>query len=227
MRKLSYEIVSDRTVKPPRAAARMTCSGCGAHGEVTMPSNTNNPEEVAKWFAHKGWTADPWRHRYCLCPECTKSKPKNDPDSELRRFQGVTNMTSIALKTPTPEEATREPTAQERQKIRRRLDEVFDDSKGMYLEGQSDQSIGKELDIPWAIVRKLREVAYGQILVDEQVDKTRNELQTLKDALLAVQAEATKHAAALVEFRARVDGLSAKVDRALSDVGAVYKRMGM
>lgn len=125
----------------------------------------------------------------------------------------------------TPESSdAREPTPAERQRIRRRLDEVFDDSRGMYLDGESDQAIGRSLDLPWMMVRKIREAAYGPIVADEQVDKLRDDLRFAKGEVSRLQAEIDK---AMQDAKLKLSDLSAKVDRALSDVSAVYKRIGM
>lgn len=61
------------------------------------------------------------------------------------------------------------------------LDGHFDEARGMYLEGYSDQRIGKELNIPWACVTQMREAAYGPILVDTEVENLRAKVKVMSD----------------------------------------------
>lgn len=199
----SYEVTSDRSVKPFRSVARMTCSQCGAHDQVTINPGNDSPEFVAKLFAKRGWQSDAFRARSCICPSCSNARSKSDPDSEIRNLKVVT------MAKPTPAEIlaeAREATPQEKAAIRRRLDEVFDDAAGTYLDNQSDQKIGEHLNIPWALVRRVREAAYGPIRSDPELEKLRAELR-------AVLSE--------------VETVKARVDRALSDCGAAFKRLGM
>lgn len=60
-------------------------------------------------------------------------------------------------------------------KVRAALDAHFDDARGCYIDGYSDQRIGQELDIPWACVTQMREAAYGPILIDPEVEALREE----------------------------------------------------
>lgn len=203
-RHLTYEITLDRSAHPARAAARLTCAKCGAHECVTIKHGNDNPELIAKLFTARGWSASPWRHSDCVCPACVTARPKNDPESKIRNLKVVPMKES-----PKPSDIiaeTRDATPQEKAAIRRRLDEVFDDAAGMYLDGQSDQSIGAALNIPWSLVRRVREAAYGPIRSDPQLEKARADFRALSDDVAAIKV---------------------RVDKALSDLGAAFKRLGM
>lgn len=100
----------------------------------------------------------------------------------------------------------RDATPAEKAAIRRKLDETFDDDAGMYLDGASDQSIGTALNIPWSLVRRVREAAYGPIRSDPQLEKARTELRALSDEVSAIKV---------------------KLDKAMSDLGAAFKRLGI
>ena len=47
--------------------------------------------------------------------------------------------------------------------IRARLDWLYDWEHGCYIHDHSDHSIGESLDIPWSLIRYVRERDYGQL----------------------------------------------------------------
>lgn len=77
------------------------------------------------------------------------------------------------------------PTNDQRLKIRTLLDKHFDDAKGRYLDGYTDQRVGAEVDVPWAAVTAIREAAYGPLRVDPEVD-------ALQRAVAAIEADLAK-----------------------------------
>ena len=203
-RTLTYQFTLDRSVSPMRSAVRMSCSKCGAHESITVKSTNDNPEKIAKLFIARGWKASPWRASVCVCPACVSAQRTNDPDSRIRNLRVVpmTEKTKVAEILADARDAT----PAEKAAIRRKLDETFDDDAGMYLDGASDQSIGTALNIPWSLVRRVREAAYGPIRSDPQLEKARTELRALSDEVAAIKV---------------------KVDKAMSDLGAAFKRLGM
>jgi len=85
---------------------------------------------------------------------------------------------------PKPHPATPKPiplnprtlTADEKSRVRRLLDEHFDDAAGTYLDDYSDQRIGTEIDVPWAAVATMRETAYGPIRENPLVAQIRSDI---------------------------------------------------
>lgn len=89
-----------------RPVARFVCNGCGATSEFSLKSREGvNPEAMAKLVRGRGWVADPFRRSASYCPACLV-RPKNDPNSELKRV-------NLMPKTPEPSSATREATPQQ------------------------------------------------------------------------------------------------------------------
>lgn len=203
-RPLAYDVVQDRSVSPPRSVARIRCSSCDAAETITVRPREGDPEVTIKRFIERGWMADAWKRSHCLCPTCQRTRKANDTDSEIRT-EKVIPMHEKKTATEILTE-TREATPAEKAAIRRKLDECFDDAAGMYLDGSSDQSIGQALNIPWALVRRVREAAYGPIRSDPHLEKARADLKALREELAS---------------------LVVKVDKAMSDVGAAFKRLGM
>jgi hypothetical protein len=133
-----------------------------------------NPEHVAKRARAAGWQADGWRASITQCPACqAKDRGGESPGEKVIR------MPEAQEPAPMPP-ATREPTPKQRLAIRAKLDANFDDDAGCYLDGQSDQKIGEELNIPWSWVARIREAAYGPIRVDPEVAALRAELAGLR-----------------------------------------------
>jgi len=116
---------------------------------------------------------------------------------------------------PTITAELREPTPAEKRAIRAALDANFDEDKGAYLTGWSDQRVGETCNLPWRMVEKLRESAYGPLRVDPVIVAVQAELAALKasnEKLLGELAKASDQAAAL---EAKLDAyLAAKPARA-------------
>lgn len=70
-------------------------------------------------------------------------------------------------------------TPDERMRVRHKLDAVFDDAKGMYLDGYTDQRLAEELTLPRKIVEQIREAAYGPIRTDPDIDQLRTDIAEL------------------------------------------------
>ena len=82
----------------------------------------------------------------------------------------------------------RQPTQDQRLAIRNLLDRHFDDKAGCYIDGYSDQMIGKEAGVPWAMVTTIREAAYGPIRQDAGLGAVEKNLAEAK-ALLSKAGE--------------------------------------
>lgn len=165
-----------------RTVARFTCVKCFDTTEVKVDSGVPmNAEGYTKTARNRGWMADADRKNRTYCPVCLGSfpKPKNDPESELRKVAPMVAATPIK---PTPPliEAVREITPDERVKIRGHLDKHFDDGVGAYLDGMSDQRIAEMVGVPRMAVERLREAAYGPIRVDLAVAEMRGKIAALK-----------------------------------------------
>jgi hypothetical protein len=67
------------------------------------------------------------------------------------------------------------------------LDKQFDEVKGVYLDGYSDQRVGEETKVPWASVRELREAAYGPLRSVPELETLRAETERVVAALKALE----------------------------------------
>jgi hypothetical protein len=109
-----------------------------------------------------------------------------------------------------PPAGLRDPTQAERLKIRSILDKAFDDNAGCWLDGYSDQKAGEEIGVPWALVTRIREAAYGPIRVDPEVAGILAALKSLTTEQARLAAEQTKLAAAIADLETRARQLQAR-----------------
>lgn len=77
---------------------------------------------------------------------------------------------------PTPPAPVRQPTGPEMRRIFGLLEEKFDDKVGTYNPGWSDKRVGDELDLPWAMIRDVREMAGMKMRVDPEIAALKNDL---------------------------------------------------
>lgn len=171
------------------------CS-CGAKHRQGLPRNkTLNPEAVANRAKADGWRVDAYRRGVTRCPACQAKDRSGEKPNKV-----VTSMS----------DKVREATTHERVLIRGLLDKHFDDAAGVYLDGWSDQRIGEEVKVPWAIVTRIREVGYGPILVDPEVAALRAEIRAMEGKLATLSADGALAAKDLAALKARVEALATK-----------------
>ncbi len=86
--------------------------------------------------------------------------------------------------------------APKRSRIRDLINSHFDDEKGCYVHGWSDERISKEVDIGIAFVVAIREAAYGPILTTPEKEDAKVELTRLRsemdEKILSLSAEFDK-----------------------------------
>ena len=171
-----------------RAVIRFTCVNCCNELEIA----NNDPRKHGSFFGsqarRRGWQTDGEAINKVLCPDCRKA-----PAYRTRRDAELDSVVMTALPAPLTieghaEEVVKEAafmpkelTQDQRMQIRNLLDKHFDDKAGCYLVGddgtaESDQSIGETVGIPWGEVTKIREAAYGKILIDPVVASLRSQL---------------------------------------------------
>jgi hypothetical protein len=192
--------------------ARFTCNDCGTTLDVRIPYGPMNPETMAKKAVKQGWLAHPNRASDARCPACQAARALRAHGDAAPSTQPLTEEAPVAANTNPP--AERNPSGAQRLQIRQKLDAVFDDDAGCYLDGYSDQKIGGELNLPWSWVATIREAAYGPIRVDPEVAGMRAEVTALKTELEALSKE----------FLGKRDALIKKVDSAIARLDVLAGR---
>ena len=196
--------------------ARFFCTRCDATIDALVKSPLN-PETPAKRAALKGWDADTYHPSVSRCPACKGKKTRGESPKETTMAPPLPKPTGPATPPQVATPLPRDPSAAERLKIRTLLDAHFDDMRGAYIDGYSDQRIGTEVDVPWAIVTRMREAGWGPILVNPEMEKVNED-----PAALRAKIEATREVAAgaLLQLNQLRDELSAVGDR----VNVLYQR---
>lgn len=194
------EIVSDLygDTGQRKACARVTCDQCGAVGRHWLTGRLA-PELVTKHFEQIGWELG----RRVSCPACVAAaKPKKEK-----------TMTVVPIKEAAKARAL---TPDEKTKVRQKLDGCFDEQRGVYLDGQSDQKIGEALGIPWASVRDYRELAFGPLKGNEETAALKADIDKLAASIAAEMARSSKE----------IGELGAAKDRLLTRLNAIEKKLG-
>lgn len=214
--------VADDTGKR-RTVARFTCRDCLCTLDITQPNHTPSPEWLVQKAVHFGWAADPVNPNVARCVLC-QDKGKT---VFVGHRQGLLTSTTVeppimptkpeaapvAAPEPipfTPEVRYRELTFAQKREIRNKLDASFDDKVGAYLDGVSDQSIGADLDIPWGIIKFVRERDYGVILAPPEVIKAEQRMDQLASRIATMEAEVAAMRALLNTMRSELTGIRAR-----------------
>lgn len=212
------------------------CIECAQDTRVHWNTGGADPSFVERKFRGLGWRFDAWKPRQCVCPQClrrrggrTTEKTVNDhlatlseePDDMAKSTNSYTppaTDTAVLRAAQTNMEADdavgRTLTAHEKAKVRRLLDIHFDDGLGRYIDNYDDQRVGKETDVPWALVTELREFAYGPLKADPVVEAVKAEA-------LALRQEFVQLSNALESVRQRV----ASIEGRLTNVEAKAKKL--
>lgn len=185
-----------------RVAAVLRCANNEKHMmKIPIGAFGGNPQAIAKLFQRAGWEVDQHNKSKCFCPTCVKSSRRSRESVTVRRLPPINQKPTEELEKMTkPIDLTNaHPTVDVRtipsdvkMKIRNRLDENFDDEKGVYLAGYSDEKIATELDIPRSQVFAYREMAYGPLKSDPEVDAIMAALVDLRSQLANIQSELAK-----------------------------------
>lgn len=113
---------------------------------------------------------------------------------------------------PVAVQPPRQPTPSIRRDILARVEATFDETRGVYLEGASDEAIAKERDIPRAWVSAIREEFFGPIRSCPELDAIRADIATAKTDAVSMFDRALSVAGDVEKLVDRINGLTARVD---------------
>jgi hypothetical protein len=205
--RLAFDLVAIVDGPVTKRYYRFKCASCA--GTLDFPPGKLSSEAACNKAKLAGWEAHPTKRNRIFCPNCVTRRETNDVDSELKDItpMAVTPMIKTTSPDPTPAiAALRQPTNDQRAKIRTLLDTHFDDSKGCYLDSMTDQKIAELAGVPRKIVEDLRELAYSPLRYDPVIAGLQDEINALKRDLA--------NSGKVVEnYKTRLDDLAARVDR--------------
>lgn len=193
-------------------AARFQCQQCPTKLDIPV-SGTPEPTHMARLAGDKRWAVSAWTASATRCPTCKAAKAKGESPKDPPKEMSMATSPKPPAAAPTPTQAAtlpREPTTDQRIRIRALLDANFDDKAGCYLAEYSDQRIGEEVGVPWAVVTKIREVGYGPIRVDPEVEQMRAQVATAEKYVAALKAGMDNATAQIADLRKKLTEIEAK-----------------
>lgn len=173
----------------PRQGAKFTCARCEATIIIPLPSGRLNPEMLARRAIQAGWRADAFHPSKCRCPEHNPkanamNKKTADLATDMRTLAEIPERLGMPSAPPVPAQVVARPlTTDEKFNVRQLLDKHFDDSRGIYLDGFSDKKIGETLNIPWKAVAEMREVGWGPVRANPELDELKAEMVRFRDII--------------------------------------------
>jgi hypothetical protein len=204
-----YTIVSVRRGTRMVSVAQFRCIACGGTTEVTLGGRATSAQVIANIAKLRGWQADPNRANRIYCPVCLGEPVREDNTTQ-----------EVLMSNPPKSAEPREPTPDERQRIRELLDKYFDDELGTYANGYSDDVIAAEVGVPRAIVTRIRDAGWGLIRQTPEIVEVRRELATLRkeyagnlDLALVMTKEISEGLDKLTKLEARVVALATAPNR--------------
>lgn len=211
-RTLAYTVMTVRSAQHGlRTVARFTCAVCAVTGDFTLPSpDSHAPDRVVNAMRDKGWQVDKNSRRLIRCPEHNKRRQHRKPGEQTMGSQTVPQAAPNGATFP-PVAAPKPMTADDRARIRRKLEEYFDDKAGRYLDGMSDQKIGEQLGIAWANVKAVREAAYGELRSDPEIDALQRQLFEAMREHQNLVALVAKNGEAITLLQSRLNTVTAKL----------------
>jgi len=183
-----------------RQVARYTCGCCKR--TIDVPIKPDNKSSLSiemhrRILRNKGWIMTS-RADHVRCDNCQGShKPMPVQPDPKPNGHAVSNAPANA-----PPQPSTLPSSIQRLNIRTKLDTCFDDADGVYLSGESDETIAAALNIPRAWVTNIREAAYGPIRQNPEIA----ECMKLLNACAARQADLARDIDRLRERLTKLGG---------------------
>lgn len=199
-------------------AARLECKFCHSHESLSLRKHLP-PEVIAKKFGAMGWDVN---RTNGTCPACKigeKPAPKQETDMVIVAPKQQTSPVPVPLAPPKAAPMV-EPTMRQMRDIFEALEMYWSSPNGQYTGGYSDEKIGSEMNLPAAVIAKVRKEAFGDFKVDPEVEALMAEAKVVGEKVdaqvrsaraLAAQAEALMQNAR--ELRSTLDTIDLRISK--------------
>jgi hypothetical protein len=168
-----------------------------------------SPEGIAQKFRNKGWVIGS-RNGRDVCPGCAARKRKSKAESLEKQATNVINM-KIAAEPP------RQMTRDDRRVIFAKLNDVYIDEAKGYDNGWSDLRVAKDLGVPLAWVKEIREENFGLESANEDARAIMKEvlelLAQINQKQKQFEAAREKLSADLAEIAKKSDEVTRKLEK--------------
>lgn len=176
-----FQSVSEMEAGVYRRFKLVECGQCGFIGRVNDATTGGMPPELTqKKFQQMGWVIGQKAGRD-ECPKCAASPAKPRPKP--------------APEEPVMAEQPRQPTLDDRRRIREALFAHYDEEAGRYTKAHSDRSVAASLKVPFAWVSQLREALGFGPDRNEAADAWQGEIKAIREAIKTAQDEVLADAA--------------------------------
>lgn len=201
MKPLAFQIVNKPVSDTAfRAFGRFICRECPAELDIPLMSPPN-PEKMCILARQRGWLTNVHKPTAVFCPKC--QGPTKKPENALLNLPSNNIPETKVIEMTVKPVEIRQPTNEERVRIRNYLDKSFDDAAGCYLDDMNDARIAELVGVPRVVVERLRETAYGPLLLTPEMVKLRVEMGTLKEDIARLTARAAELLSQLEQVIAR------------------------
>ena len=175
---------------------RFQTARCGAcQWEDRLRDTTRNgapPEMVKRKFQQRGWEMGQ-RPTDDECPKCVTKRKALSPSQKRAAWCAINNVPRAKEKKPVMAiETPRQPSIDDKRRIREALFDHYLEEKGCYAKAHSDKSVAAGLNVPSAWVTATREaLGFGPDASEaagaftSEVLSIRSELRALQDDVLA------------------------------------------
>lgn len=147
-----YSVIGER----PRHSFGVVCSGCQKE-EFTYYGVEPPPEQMAKRFRNMGWDISGKKNR---CPVCIARDKEQKSERKIIMEGQKVNMRLL-------------------KQVMDELEDSYDQKLSRYKPGFSDEGVAVKLRVAPNFVAEARRQLYGEIKVDPEMDKLREELSAM------------------------------------------------
>lgn len=166
------------------------CSSCTQEKKLIDRGNVQMPfDQISKKFIKAGWLVGK-NERRDMCPSCIESKTAA---SRVKHYKPKENVVNFPTPAPTEIPMTvtmpdRPMNREEKRLINMKLHEVYIGEKYGYYPPHTDQSVAKDMGVPVAWVRDIREELFGPAHSNSEIDDQLAKIETVKAEVVALAA---------------------------------------
>lgn len=193
---------------------------CGTEAYLRWSNRPLDPFNAVKKLRLAGWELEVDRTGHPVCPACIKQRRAGRAGDKPAKESAVSPPSATvtpmrpAMSAANANASPRLLTVDEKVKVRNLLDRFFDDAAGNYIGGYSDQRIGEECSVPWASIAALRDMAYGPLKSNPEVEAIRAELLKLETGIAAAERIAQAAVDKATDVKRQMEGFTTRVTEA-------------
>jgi hypothetical protein len=181
-----YAIDRQQVGGRPQSWFVVHCGACPATERIHLHVNMT-PEAVKHKFRNRDWVIERHHADGHRCPTCRRAA-QPAPTSKKETPVMANNVTALPAGSAAPgSAAVRDATPLEMRRIFALVEGHFDEAKGCYTGGYTDERVARELGLPRALITRVREESGLKIKGNPEVIALRADIDGLKDLLSGLE----------------------------------------